>query len=122
MTGRSVIINNKHPGILYISEFEQAFAAACEAKHGVACTNGTTALHLAYTAKGGLAGMVLFTPKLWDIAAGCLIAEQAGAIVSDWQGHPLWPVDVTAYEGGAFPSVMCNPVIHEELLAMINGA
>ncbi|MCP4450952.1 MAG: inositol monophosphatase [Planctomycetes bacterium] len=83
---------------------------------------GTTALHLAYTAKGGFAGMVLFTPKLWDIAAGCLIAEQAGAIISDWQGKPLWPVDVAAYEGGAFPSVMCNPAVHKELLAMINQA
>ena len=82
---------------------------------------GTTALHLAYTARGGLAGMVLFTPKLWDIVAGCLIAEQAGAVISDWQGRPLWPVDVTAYQGGAIPSIMCNPRVHKEMLAMING-
>ncbi|NQV32479.1 MAG: inositol monophosphatase [Phycisphaeraceae bacterium] len=83
---------------------------------------GTTALHLAYTAKGGLAGMTLFTPKLWDIAAGCLIAEQAGAIISDWQGNPLWPMDPSIYEGNPIPSIMCNPVVHKELLAMINGA
>jgi myo-inositol-1(or 4)-monophosphatase len=81
---------------------------------------GTTALHLAYTAKGGFAGMVLFTPKLWDIAAGCLIAEKAGAIISDWQGKPLWPMDPAAYEGGAIPSIMCNPVVHKDMLAMIN--
>ncbi len=81
---------------------------------------GTTALHLAYTAKGGLAGMVLFTPKLWDIAAGCLIAEQAGAVISDWQGRPLWPMDVAAYNAGAIPSIMCNPVVHEEILTLIN--
>ncbi len=81
---------------------------------------GTTALHLAYTAKGGLAGMTLFTPKLWDIAAGCLIAEQAGAIISDWQGKPLWPMDLAAYEGGAIPSIMSSPTIHKELLNMIN--
>lgn len=81
---------------------------------------GTTALHLAYTAKGGLAGMALFTPKLWDIAAGCLIAEQAGAVISDWQGNPLWPMDPNTYEGTAIPSIMCNPVVHKELLAMIN--
>jgi perosamine synthetase len=31
----------------YIPEFERTFAAACDAEHGVACTNGTTALHLA---------------------------------------------------------------------------
>lgn len=81
---------------------------------------GTTALHLAYTAKGGMAGMVLFTPKLWDIAAGCLIAEKAGAVVTDWQGGSLWPVDVTTYEGGVFPSIMCNPVVHKEMLTLIN--
>jgi myo-inositol-1(or 4)-monophosphatase len=81
---------------------------------------GTTALHLAYTAKGGFAGTVLFTPKLWDIAAGCLIAEQAGAVISDWQGKPLWPIDPSTYEGTAIPSIMCNPKVHKELLAMIN--
>ena len=81
---------------------------------------GTTALHLAYTAKGGLAGTALFTPKLWDIAAGCLIAERAGAVISDWQGNPLWPIEPSTYEGTAIPSIMCNPVVHKEMLAMIN--
>jgi len=83
---------------------------------------GTTALHLAYIAKGGLAGTILFTPKLWDIAAGCLIAEKAGAINSDWQGNPLWPMNLETYEGGTIPSIMCNPPVHKELLTMINGA
>jgi myo-inositol-1(or 4)-monophosphatase len=83
---------------------------------------GTTALHLAYVANGGFAGMALFTPKLWDLVAGCLIAERAGAVVSDYQGHTLWPLDPNTYEGTAIPSIMCNPVAHKELLAMINKA
>ena len=81
---------------------------------------GTTALHLAYVARGGLAGMVLFTPKLWDIAAGCLIVERAGGYVSDWQGNALWPMDLNTYEGGVLPGIMGNPVAHRELLDMIN--
>ena len=31
---------------------------------------GTTALHMAYVARGGLVANVVCTPKLWDIAAG----------------------------------------------------
>ena len=31
----------------YIPEFEEKFSAACDAKYGVSCTSGTTALHLA---------------------------------------------------------------------------
>ena len=33
-----------------VSEFEEAFAAYCGVKHGIATTNGTTALHLAVLA------------------------------------------------------------------------
>jgi|ERR1044071_9854458 dTDP-4-amino-4,6-dideoxygalactose transaminase len=34
----------------YVAEFEQKFAAFVEAKHAIACSNGTTALHLANAA------------------------------------------------------------------------
>ena len=35
-----------------VLEFEQALAKYCGAKYAVACTNGTSALHLAYLAAG----------------------------------------------------------------------
>ena len=38
---------------------------------------GTTALHMAYVAKGSFAGCIASTPKLWDIAAGAMIGVSA---------------------------------------------
>lgn len=80
---------------------------------------GTTALHLAYVAQGGYAAMVACTPKLWDIAAGALIAQNAGAICTDWQGRPLWPLDLDAYQGQALPVVIGTPLAHREIIALM---
>lgn len=82
---------------------------------------GTTALHLAYVASGGLIGTVVCTPKLWDIAAGVLIAEVAGAIATDWQGQKLFPIDLDAYEGHAFPSIVANKTAHPKLIETISS-
>lgn len=77
---------------------------------------GTTALHLAYIARGGLVAGVFCTPKLWDIAAGVVIAEGAGAIVTDWAGGKIFPVDLDTYDGGAFRIVAANRSAHPRLL------
>lgn len=52
---------------------------------------GTTALQFAYVAKGSLIATVTPWPKLWDIAAGTLICESAGAIVSNWRRRKNLP-------------------------------
>ena len=41
---------------------------------------GSMALHMAYVAKGSMIGTTGFEAKLWDIAAGAFIIEQAGGI------------------------------------------
>jgi myo-inositol-1(or 4)-monophosphatase len=83
---------------------------------------GTTALHLAYVAKGGYAAMIACTPKLWDIAAGALIAQNAGAVVTDWQGKPIWPHDLGAYQGQALSVVVGAPEAHREIIALIKDS
>jgi len=94
----------------------------CEIMVGSRFRNlGTTALHLAYTAKGALAGTVLFIPKLWDIAAGFLIAANAGALVTDWSGQSIWPINPADYQGGMIPSVIGNPPAHAQMLAWIQN-
>ena len=80
---------------------------------------GTTALHLSYVAKGGYAAMIACMPKLWDIAAGALIAQNAGALVTDWQGNPVWPQDLAAYQGQALPVVVGAPQAHREIIELI---
>jgi len=82
---------------------------------------GTTALHMAYVARGGLVAAIVCTPKLWDIAAGVVIAEAAGAVTTDWKGQKLFPVDLDRYEGQAFAIVTANRKVHPKLIEMMNA-
>ena len=82
---------------------------------------GTTALQMAYVAQGGLVGTIVNTPKLWDVAGGAAIGQAAGALFTDWQGNPVWPMDPAAYEGGKVPCVLANSKVHGELIAMLNA-
>jgi myo-inositol-1(or 4)-monophosphatase len=81
---------------------------------------GTTALQLAYVAKGGLIATIASDPKIWDIAAGTVIAEAAGAIVTDWQGKKIFPVDLESYEGHQFRVLTANKKVHPKLLELLN--
>ena len=82
---------------------------------------GSTALHLAYVAKGSFAAMLTLTPKIWDIAAGAFIAEYAGAIVTDRKGNNIFPVDLNEYQGQSFSIIAANKKTHPTLLELINS-
>jgi myo-inositol-1(or 4)-monophosphatase len=75
---------------------------------------GAAALDLAYVAAGRLDGFWEFGLKPWDIAAGVLLIQEAGGIVSDPDGK------------GDFLSngnVVCgNPKIHQQMLKLIQNA
>jgi myo-inositol-1(or 4)-monophosphatase len=93
---------------------------ACEIMQRTRFRNlGTTALQLAYVAKGSLVATIVNHPKLWDIAAGTLIAEAAGAVVSDWQGGKIFPVDLDSYQGQKLQAIAANKKVHKELLEII---
>jgi myo-inositol-1(or 4)-monophosphatase len=83
---------------------------------------GTTALHFAYVAKGSLVASIVSHPKLWDIAAGALIAETAGAIVSDRQGGKIFPIDLDSYEGEELDVLTANKKVHAELLKLLKSS
>ncbi len=82
---------------------------------------GTAALQLAYVAKGGLIATIVSRAKLWDIAAGALIVETAGALLSDWQGGKIFPVDLDDYQDGELQAVAANKKVHKELLKLIKS-
>jgi myo-inositol-1(or 4)-monophosphatase len=92
---------------------------------------GTTALQMAYVAKGSLIATIANRPKLWDIAAGALIAEAAGAVVSDWQGGKIFPlgskaarpaaVDLDSYQGQELRVITANRKVHAELIQLIKS-
>ena len=80
---------------------------------------GSAALQLAYVAKGSFTAAVSTCPKLWDIAAGAMIAESAGAIVTDWRGQRIFPLDLDSYQGGEFQLLAANKKVHAELLKLL---
>lgn len=79
---------------------------------------GTTALHLAYVAKGSMTGAVTSVAKLWDIAAGAFIIQTAGGIVTDLQGDSVFPVDVEAYNEENYCILAANKKTHSEVLKL----
>ena len=80
---------------------------------------GSAALQFAYVANGGLIANIERDIKLWDFAAGVLIAEAAGAIISDWQGGKIFPFDLDNYEGNKFKILAANKKVHAELLNLL---
>jgi len=82
---------------------------------------GTAALQLAYVAKGGLIATIFISPKIWDIAAGALIAESAGAVVTSWQGKKIFPLDLDSYEAEKLPIIASNKKVHAELINILNS-
>jgi len=96
---------------------------ACEIMKRTRYRNlGSTALQLAYVAKGSFAATITSGTKLWDIAAGAIICETAGAVVTDWQGKKIFPVDLNGYERQTFHVIASNKKVHKELLDNIAGA
>lgn len=67
----------------------QRYLPAVEALSGKCAgvrATGSAALNLAYVASGRLDGSWDFGLRPWDIAAGCLLVQEAGGLVSDPQG------------------------------------
>jgi myo-inositol-1(or 4)-monophosphatase len=75
---------------------------------------GAAALDLAYVAAGRTDGFWEFGLKPWDVAAGSLIVEEAGGVVTNMDGSPL---DLA---GGQI--VASNSAIHHAMLRVIAEA
>ncbi len=77
----------------YIAEFEGRFADFCGVRHGIAVSNGTTALHLALVALGIGAGDEVIVPTLTFIAtANAVRYTGATPIFADSEAE-TWNLD-----------------------------
>jgi myo-inositol-1(or 4)-monophosphatase len=77
--------------------------------------NGAAALDLCNTARGIFQGFFERNLSPWDLAAGSLILQEAGAKLSNMEGEPFDPLscrDILA----------TNPVLHAEMLKLIQQA
>tara|TARA_Y100000588_G_C14245012_1_gene921057 strand:+ start:1534 stop:2337 length:804 start_codon:yes stop_codon:yes gene_type:complete len=73
---------------------------------------GAAALDLCFVAMGRFDGFYEFNLHPWDISAGSLIACEAGALVSDWNGEKM------PHDGSR---ILCaNKNIHSEMIDVLN--
>jgi myo-inositol-1(or 4)-monophosphatase len=75
---------------------------------------GSAALDLCYVAVGRMDGFWELRLKPWDVAAGGLIAQEAGAIVTDLHGGPDYVTPPCSL-------VAASPIIHPQILKELNG-
>lgn len=78
---------------------------------------GSTALHLALLAAGSLDAVYCKRSKLWDIAAGAVIAAEAGMRVLSLTGEEHFPMDLVSYARQPLPLLAARPVLLQRLLA-----
>ncbi|MBN1585962.1 MAG: inositol monophosphatase [Candidatus Omnitrophica bacterium] len=87
------------------------FKAFIERTHGVR-RDGSAALNLAYTAAGRFEGFWEFGLSPWDIAAGCLLVEEAGGRITNMAGGPC--------ELDGKEILASNGLIHEPMISVIS--
>ena len=96
----------------YVDRFEQEFAKFCGAKHGIACTNGTVALHLALLALGVGPGDEVIVPTLTFVATANAV-RYCGAtpVLVDCEAE-TWNIDPGLIESRITPRTKGIIVVH----------
>ena len=93
----------------YVTQFSLVAAGTAGIRRA-----GAAALDLASVACGRFDAFWELTLAPWDVAAGMLLVQEAGGIVSDLNGNPARPI------GGAL--VAGNPAMHAWLLQTVRRA
>ncbi len=75
---------------------------------------GSAALELCYLARGGTEGFINIGTNKWDYAAGVLLVQEAGGVITDFQGNP-WSFNQNYF-------LASNGTIHSELLELAKTA
>ncbi|MFE3443478.1 inositol monophosphatase family protein [Nocardia sp. NPDC059180] len=75
---------------------------------------GSAALDLVWVAEGRTDGTVIMSNKPWDMAAGVLIAREAGAVVTDSDG--------SRHTAHARHTIAAAPGLSEELTRLVSAA
>ncbi|NOT00883.1 MAG: inositol monophosphatase [Phycisphaerales bacterium] len=80
---------------------------------------GSTALHMAYVAAGAVDAAFGYECKLWDVAAGALLIDEAGGRCTGLDGRTPLPLDPRGYDGRDMPFFCASPAVFEALLASL---
>lgn len=86
-----------------VPEFEAAVARYCGTKHGVACSSGTTGLHMLMHAVGvGPGDEVITTPFSFVASANCILMVGATPVFVDINSN-TWSIDPSGIEAAITP-------------------
>jgi len=96
----------------YITRFEETFAGCCGAEHGIACSSGTAALHLALEALGVGPGDEVIVPA-FNLIVGATTVCMAGAtpVLVDVQPD-TWCIDPARIEERITPRTRAIMAVH----------
>jgi myo-inositol-1(or 4)-monophosphatase len=77
---------------------------------------GSAAIEATQVAAGIAHGAVTMNGKLWDVAAPAALVLEAGGLITDFRGNPIFPFDTRRYEGAKVPFLASAPGGHATLL------
>jgi perosamine synthetase len=96
----------------FIRDFEARFAAACNTKYGIACANGTVAMHLALATLGLEPGDEVIIPTFTMIAtANAVTYCGATPVLVDMEPH-YWQMDVNQVADKITPRTKAIVPVH----------
>lgn len=80
---------------------------------------GSVGSYFCYVARGSAIGALLGRPKLWDIAAGLCILQEAGGLAVGLSGQPIDLQPMLLGQSSSEPMVLGSPQILPQLLESI---
>ena len=96
----------------YLDRFEAGFAEFCGVRHAVACSNGTTALHLALVALGVGPGDEVIVPTLTFVATANTVTYCGAQPVFVDAEPDTWTIDPASIEAKITPRTKGIIVVH----------
>lgn len=96
----------------YVTKFEDAFAAWCGARHGIAVCNGTVALHLALVALGIGPGDEVIIPDFTMIASAFAVCYTGAVPVFAEADASTWNISPSAVEACITPRTKAVMAVH----------
>jgi perosamine synthetase len=96
----------------FIPEFESKFAAVCHARHGIACVNGTAALHLAVATMDIGPGDEVILPAFTMIATINAVAYTGATPVLVDAEPETWNMDMNQVEDKITPNTRLVIPVH----------
>ena len=79
-------------------------------------SNAVYAVDFASNGKYVVSGSLDHRIKIWDVAAGALLVHEAGGVLTDLKGQPVFPFDAATYDRSETPFLAAGAKLHGELI------